>query len=271
MPAPEEQQVFVRAGAWRGCGPAPRCRYLTWHWKVTQLPSGGDFRHASTDDQAAQVLVAFDDRRILSYIWDTNAPKGRVAECQFYPASSTSIPWSASRARAEANRWVDGEPQRRGRLRDARMASPRLTSRVCACRSIRSTPDRSRRATSAKSPSAARCSNDPGYRRNRLHRQSSSRKGFPAHTCPCAASFGARKPRRLLPSGVEPAYGDLVTGEGLEEALRGVDTVIHLAGVTKALRASGLLCRQCPCHRDPGDGRCAGSRRASCMSAPWRP
>jgi len=40
-------------------------------------------------------------------------------------------------------------------------------------------------------------------------------------------------PRRL-PSGVEAAPGDLVTGQGLDTALRGVDTVIHLAGVTKA-------------------------------------
>src|SRR5262245_24358341 len=38
--------------------------YLTWRWKVAQLPGGGDFRHSSTDDQAAQVLVAFADRRV---------------------------------------------------------------------------------------------------------------------------------------------------------------------------------------------------------------
>ena len=50
--------------------------YLTWKWKVTELPKGGDFRRSSTDDQAAQVLVAFSDRRILTYIWDTSAPKG---------------------------------------------------------------------------------------------------------------------------------------------------------------------------------------------------
>jgi nucleoside-diphosphate-sugar epimerase len=31
-------------------------------------------------------------------------------------------------------------------------------------------------------------------------------------------------------------YGDLTTGQGLGDALRGVDSVIHLAGVTKALR-----------------------------------
>ena len=53
-----------------------RLPFLTWHWKVTQLPAGADFRKPATDDQAAQVLVAFDDRRVLSYIWDTNAPEG---------------------------------------------------------------------------------------------------------------------------------------------------------------------------------------------------
>ena len=37
-----------------------------------------------------------------------------------------------------------------------------------------------------------------------------------------------------LPAAVELARGDLETGAGLAEALRGVDTVIHLAGVTKA-------------------------------------
>ena len=42
-------------------------------------------------------------------------------------------------------------------------------------------------------------------------------------------------PRRL-PEGVETVYGDLAGGAGLAEALRGTDVVIHLAGVTKALR-----------------------------------
>ena len=37
-----------------------------------------------------------------------------------------------------------------------------------------------------------------------------------------------------LPRGTELAHGDLESGAGLAEALRGVDTVIHLAGVTKA-------------------------------------
>jgi dihydroflavonol-4-reductase len=41
--------------------------------------------------------------------------------------------------------------------------------------------------------------------------------------------------KRSMPAGVETVYGDLDGGEGLAEALRGVDIVIHLAGATKAL------------------------------------
>jgi nucleoside-diphosphate-sugar epimerase len=37
-----------------------------------------------------------------------------------------------------------------------------------------------------------------------------------------------------LPRAIELAYGDLESGAGLAEAVRGVDTIIHLAGVTKA-------------------------------------
>ena len=40
---------------------------------------------------------------------------------------------------------------------------------------------------------------------------------------------------RRLPRGVETALADLATGQGLRRALDGVDTAIHLAGVTKAL------------------------------------
>ena len=79
--------------------------YLAWRWKVTQLPYGGDFRRASTDDQAAQVLVAFADHRIVSYIWDTSAPKGTFL-------SDSNIPFLhvyslvCQSGPAELNRWV---------------------------------------------------------------------------------------------------------------------------------------------------------------------
>jgi hypothetical protein len=52
---------------------------------VSELPPGADFRRASTDDQAAQVLVVFADRRILSYIWDTSAPKGTFQSASSVP------------------------------------------------------------------------------------------------------------------------------------------------------------------------------------------
>jgi hypothetical protein len=79
--------------------------WLLWKWKVTQLPTGGDFRHAASDDQAAQVLVAFADKRILTYLWDTSAPKGIAA-------SASSIPFVRIYAfvcrsgDSEANQWI---------------------------------------------------------------------------------------------------------------------------------------------------------------------
>ena len=53
--------------------------FLVWQWKVTELPKGGDFRRSGTDDQAAQLIVAFSSSHFLSYIWDSTAPKGLLA------------------------------------------------------------------------------------------------------------------------------------------------------------------------------------------------
>jgi hypothetical protein len=79
--------------------------YLAWHWKVTQLPSGGDFRRSSTDDQAAQVLVAFDDHRVVSYIWDTSAPKGSEQRGGFIPLVHVFAVVCES-GTSDLNRWV---------------------------------------------------------------------------------------------------------------------------------------------------------------------
>jgi nucleoside-diphosphate-sugar epimerase len=43
--------------------------------------------------------------------------------------------------------------------------------------------------------------------------------------------------KRSLPASVEIADGDLASGAGVERALDGVDLILHLAGVTKALDA----------------------------------
>lgn len=58
---------------------------LTWQWKVTQLPEGGDFRRPRSDDQAAQLIVAFSPSRFLSYIWDSTVPQGTTGQAPAPP------------------------------------------------------------------------------------------------------------------------------------------------------------------------------------------
>jgi hypothetical protein len=82
-----------------------RMPWLTWRWKVARLPDGGDFRKASTDDQAAQVLVAFDDKRILTYIWDTSAPKGSMQSASHIPLVRIYAVVCQS-GTAESNKWI---------------------------------------------------------------------------------------------------------------------------------------------------------------------
>jgi len=82
-----------------------RMPYLTWSWKVAQLPAGGDFRKTSTDDQAAQLLVAFADRRVISYIWDSRAPKGAMESVGAIPLLHIVAVVCESGA-GQTNRWV---------------------------------------------------------------------------------------------------------------------------------------------------------------------
>lgn len=55
---------------------------LEWTWKVVTLPKGADSRSKATDDQAAQLYVAWPRfpqalrSRIIGYVWDTTAPQG---------------------------------------------------------------------------------------------------------------------------------------------------------------------------------------------------
>ena len=79
--------------------------WLAWKWKVAQLPAGGDFRRASSDDQAAQILVAFDDKRILTYIWDSTAPKGSMQNASSIPFVHIFAVVCRS-GQTEANQWV---------------------------------------------------------------------------------------------------------------------------------------------------------------------
>ena len=58
---------------------------LTWKWKVTKLPAGGDFRKSKTDDQAAQLFLAFSKTKAIVYIWDTSAPQGLMKDAPAPP------------------------------------------------------------------------------------------------------------------------------------------------------------------------------------------
>ena len=58
---------------------------LTWKWKVTKLPKGGDFRSFRKDDQAAQLFLAFSKREIMVYIWDSTAPQGLMDDATAPP------------------------------------------------------------------------------------------------------------------------------------------------------------------------------------------
>ena len=64
--------------------------FLSWSWKVVQLPDGGDVRERARDDQAAQLYVIFPrwpsplrSSDVIGYVWDTRAPIGtRVTSTQ---------------------------------------------------------------------------------------------------------------------------------------------------------------------------------------------
>jgi hypothetical protein len=53
--------------------------YLNWKWKVTRLPEKGDFLKKETDDQAAQVIVAFPrfptmvNTELIYYLWESQS------------------------------------------------------------------------------------------------------------------------------------------------------------------------------------------------------
>jgi hypothetical protein len=58
---------------------------LTWKWKVTDLPRGGNFRKSRTDDQAAQLFLAFSKTKAIVYIWDSTAPQGLMEDAPAPP------------------------------------------------------------------------------------------------------------------------------------------------------------------------------------------
>jgi hypothetical protein len=61
---------------------------LEWSWKAVALPKGGNSCVKATDDQGAQVYVAWRRfpelvrSRIIGYVWDTTAPAGTICKSE---------------------------------------------------------------------------------------------------------------------------------------------------------------------------------------------
>ena len=78
---------------------------LTWKWKITKLPQGGDFRKSKTDDQAAQLFVAFTKTKSIVYIWDTSAQRGLMEDTSPVPFMHVKVVVVRS-GPAETGKWT---------------------------------------------------------------------------------------------------------------------------------------------------------------------
>jgi len=82
---------------------------LEWRWKVTALPTGGNACQKSTDDEAAQIYVAWlrapesVRSRIIGYVWDSTAPVGTI--CKSEKASTVTYIVLRSGA-SDAGKWI---------------------------------------------------------------------------------------------------------------------------------------------------------------------
>ena len=81
---------------------------LSWRWRVTELPTGGDERAAATNDSAAGVYVVFKGGlggllpRALKYVWSTAEPAGTALPSPLYPNARIIVLESGS---AERGTW----------------------------------------------------------------------------------------------------------------------------------------------------------------------
>ena len=78
---------------------------VAWKWKVTKLPAQGDFRKSKTDDQAAQLFLAFSKTKAIVYIWDTTAPQGLMESTSPVPFMTVKVVVVRS-GPAEMGKWI---------------------------------------------------------------------------------------------------------------------------------------------------------------------
>ena len=82
---------------------------IEWQWKVMTLPTGGNACHKSTDDEAAQVYVAWlrtpeaVRSRIIGYVWDSTAPAGTICKSE----KTSTVTYVVLRSGAdELGKWI---------------------------------------------------------------------------------------------------------------------------------------------------------------------
>ena len=82
---------------------------LEWSWKAVALPKGGNSCVKATDDQGAQVYVAWRRfpelvrSRIIGYVWDTTAPAGTICKSEKTGTVTYVVVRSGS---AELGKWI---------------------------------------------------------------------------------------------------------------------------------------------------------------------
>ncbi len=87
---------------------------IKWTWKALVLPSGGNACRKETDDQAAQVYVAWLRTRIIGYLWDSTAPIGTICKSQKMSGVTYVVVRSGSE---QLSKWI---AERRNVLEDFR-------------------------------------------------------------------------------------------------------------------------------------------------------
>ena len=92
-----------------------------------------------------------------------------------------------------------------------------------------------------------------------------------ARVRPCAPWCAAPRAAALLPAGVETVYGDLATGAGIAEALRGVARRDPPGRRHQSPAPRGLLHRQCTRHRKTGARHGRAAESAWSTSVRWPP
>ena len=83
--------------------------YLSWRWKVTQLPRKGDARFKETDDYGARVYVVFPrflkwKTKTINYIWANKLPKGESAPNTWLPKNAVMI--AVQSGTESLGRWI---------------------------------------------------------------------------------------------------------------------------------------------------------------------